>query len=189
MTPALLLPVGIFGFLGGAVLGVSRKNLSMRPDPKVNKFGIPIITWERFVTIMAIAPRQNVTPRRRFGMFGLDARRLSDVGFMTRPRKVSIGSEGGVWSGEWVPPLSESKFLASTPVQYAAFARSMKKLVPRALPHVGKVIDGKKASLSGLLAVGHLAGEAGLESWVKDSAVRQKFGATTKNFERANGVF
>jgi hypothetical protein len=190
MLPALLLPVGIFGFLSGAALSTSRKNLSMLPPQKTNPFvGVPTAAWSRFVTIMAVSPRGNVTPRRRLGMFGLDARRLSDVGFMASPRKVSIGAEGGVWSGEWVAPLTEKKFLDSTPAQYEAFGRSMRLLVPRAAPHVGKMIDGKKATLSGLLAAGHLAGTAGLESWAKDVAVRQKFGATTKNFERANGIF
>jgi hypothetical protein len=190
MIPALLLPVGIFGFLSGAALSTSRKNLSMLPPPKTNPFvGVPTASWERFVTIMAVSPRTHVTPRRRLGMFGLDARRLSDVGFMTTPRKVSIGSECGVWSGEWMPPLTEPKFLASTPAQYEAFGRSMRLLVPRATPHVGKVVNGKKATLSGLLAVGHLAGREGLESWAKDPVVRQKFGDTTKNFEKANGIF
>jgi hypothetical protein len=190
MMPALLLPVGIFGFLSGAALSTSRKNLSMLPPPRTNPFvGVPTSAWTRFVTIMAVAPRSNVTPRRRLGTFGLDARRLADVGFMGSPRKISVGAEGGVWSGEWVPPLTEEKFLASTPAQYEAFGRSMRLLVPRAAPHVGKLIDGKKATLSGLLAAGHLAGMAGLEGWAKDPATRLKFGATTKNFERANGIF
>lgn len=190
MIPAILLPFGVFSFLTGAVLGTSRKNLSMLPPPKTNPFvGVPTASWSRFVTIMAIAPKAQVTPRRRFGMFGLDARRLADVGFMASPKKVSIGSEGGVWSGDWVTPLTEKKFLESTPAQYEAFGRSMRLLVPRAAPHVGKVIDGKKATLSGLLAAGHLAGTAGLEGWASDPAVRQKFGATTKNFEKANGIF
>ncbi len=162
----------------------------MLPPAKTRPFPtIPTVAWERFVTIMAVAPRSQVTPRRRLGMFQLDARRLSDVGFMQAPKKVTIGSEMGVWAGEWMPPLTEEKFLASTPAQYTAFSRSMKLLAPKAAPHVGKIIDGKTATLSGLLAAGHLAGDAGLESWVRDPAVRQKFSATTKNFERANGIF
>lgn len=183
MPLPLLLPVGIFGFLGGAALGTSRKNLSMLPPRK------PSIRWERFVAVMTVAPREHVSPRRRFGMFGIDSRRLSDVGFMTSPRKMTIGSETGVWSGEWVAPLTESKFLASTPAQYEAFTRSMRKLAPAVSGHVGKTIDGKKATLSGLLAAGHLAGEAGIESWVSDPAVRAKFKATTAKFDKANGIF
>jgi hypothetical protein len=185
----LLLPVGIFGFLGGAALGASRKNLSMLPPRRRALGGVPTVAWERFVTIMAIAPREHVSPRRRFGMFGMDARRLADVGFMTTPHKSTIGGESGVWSGEWVAPLTEQKFLASTPAQYEALTRSMRRLVPAAQPHVGKSIDGKRATLSGLLAAGHLAGEAGLGSWVADPAVRKKFGATTAKFDKANGIF
>lgn len=190
MIPAILLPFGVFSFLTGAAIGTSRKNLSMLPPPRTNPFvGVPTASWGRFVTIMAVAPRGHVTPRRRLGMFGLDARRLADVGFMTSPRKVSVGSEIGVWSGEWVAPLTEAKFLSSTPAQYEAFGRSMRLLVPRAAPHVGEVVDGRRATLSGLLAAGHLAGTAGLDGWATDPAVRQRFGATTKNFDRANGIF
>ena len=179
----LLLPVGIFGFLGGAALGTSRKNLSMLP-PRKNS-----LRWEKFVAIMTVSPREHVSPRQRFGMFGLDARRLADVGFMTAPRKTTIGAESGVWSGEWVAPLTAEKFLASTPAQYEAFARSMRRLAPKVAPHVGVDIDGKKATLSGLLAAGHLAGETGIESWIADPAVRIKFRATTSNFDKANGIF
>jgi len=39
------------------------------------------------------------------------------------------------------------------------------------------------------LAAGHLAGEAGIESWVSDPAVRAKFKATTAKFDKANGIF
>ncbi len=122
-------------------------------------------------------------------MFGMDSRRLADVGFMRSPRKTTVGAETGVWTGEWVAPLTQEKFLASTGAQYEALSRSMRKMAPKMAAHVGRTVDGKKISLSGLLAVGHLAGEDGVASWVADPAVRQKFGQTTRNFERANGLF
>ena len=123
------------------------------------------------------------------GLFGLDARRLSDVGFMDKPRKTVIGSETGVWTGEWKAPLTSEKFLSSVPAQYEAFTRSMRTMAPKVAPLVGADVDGTAATLSGLLGVGHVAGEAGVEGWVKDPSTREKFKATTASFKRTNGIF
>jgi len=191
MSPLLFFPVAIFSFLGGALLGRgSRKNLSMLPPGKEGALrGVPLLSWERFITIVAVAPKKAVTPRGRMGYFGLDARRLADVGFMTRPRKTTVGGETGVWTGEWKKPLTAKKFLESAPAQYEAFRRSMRTMAPKVGAFVGTSIDGSRATLSGLLGVGHLAGEAGVESWVRDPDVRRRFKATTASFARTNGVF
>jgi hypothetical protein len=189
MTPILLVPVGIFAFLGGAAFGRSRRGLSMTPRTTSPLPGVPLLSWERFVTVMAVSPPRNVTPRRRMGMFGMDARRLADVGFMQEARKASVGGEQGVWVGKWHPPLTSEKFLASTPAQYEAFTRSSRLLAPRVQGLVGRVVDGQPCSLSGLLGVGHLAGEAGVAGWVADPGVRKRFRATTQAFHRTNGIF
>jgi hypothetical protein len=190
MHPIFLFPAAIFSFLGGAVLGRSRKGLSMLPPERPSPLrGVPALSWERFVSVMVVAPRQHVTTRGRMGMFGLDARRLGDVGFMQNPRKVTVGAETGVWTGEWRKPLDAAKFLSSAGAQYEAFSRSMRRLTPRVAPSVGAVIGGRPATLSGLLAAGHLAGEEGILGWVADPAVREKFKATTANYERANNIF
>jgi hypothetical protein len=191
MNSAFVIPVSIFSFLGGALLGrSSRKGLSMLPPAKEGPLpGIPLIRWERFITIMAVAPKRQITPRGRMGMFGMDARRLADVNFMDKPRKVTMGSETGVWTGEWKSPLSQETFLASTPAQYEAFKRSMKQMAPKISGFVGRNIDGRPATLSGLLGVGHLAGESGVEGWVKDPTTRKRFKSTTENFLRTNGIF
>lgn len=190
INPIALIPVSIFSFLGGAVLLRSRKNLSMLPPEKQGPLpGVPIAAWTRFISIMAIVPKKTVTPRGRMGAFGLDARRLADVGFMEKPRKATVGGETGVWVGEWKAPLSTEKFLNSTPAQYEAFKRSMKIMAPKVGSFVGADIGGVKATLSGLLGVGHLAGEAGVESWVKNEDVRRKFKATTANFIKTNNIF
>lgn len=188
LSPIILLPVGVFSFLAGAAFGRSRKELSML-KPSSPLPGVPLIHWERFVTIMAVAPKRHVTPRHRFGAFGLDARRLSDVGFMEKPRKTTIGGEAGVWTGEWKKPLTTKKFLDSMPVQYLAFKRSVTKMIPKVTGLVGAKIDGKECTLSGLLGVGHLAGEAGVESWVKNPEMRNRFTATTQKFNQTNGIF
>jgi hypothetical protein len=190
MVPALIIPVAVFSFLGGAVLGRSRRGLSMLPPERQGPLpGVPIAAWRRFVTVMVVRPRSDVGPRGRLGYFGLDARRLADVGFMRGAHKERVGDEVGTWVGEWVPPLSRESFLASAGAQHEALARSTRRMLPKVLPHVGREIDGRRATLSGLLAAGHLAGEEGLGSWAADATVRRKFRATTANFERANGIF
>lgn len=190
MSPIVLLPVSIFSFLGGAILGRSRKNLSMLPPTKEGPLrGVPMLSWEKFITIMAISPKRTITPRGRMGAFGLDARRLADVGFMTRPRKTTVGGETGVWTGEWNSPLTTEKFLESTPAQYEAFRRSMRAMAPKVGRFIGYSVDGARATLSGLLGVGHLAGEAGVESWVRDPETRRRFKATTARFAQANNIF
>ena len=99
--------------------------------------GVPLHAWERFVLVMATAPRRHVTPRYRLGTFGMDARRLCDVGFMTAPRKVEVGgTAGGAWVGQWREPLTTEKFLQSTPAQYVAFRRSVERMAPK----VGEVL-------------------------------------------------
>jgi hypothetical protein len=190
MTPLALVPAAVFSFLGGISLGKSRKGLSMLPPDRGSPLpGVSRGGWVRFVRVMVVSPKQAMTSRGRMGYFGLDARRLADVGFMRGARKATVGAETGVWTGEWVSPLTLEGFLGSAPAQHEALARSCRRLAPRVARHVGEVIDGRRASLSGLLAAGHLAGEAGIESWVSDPAVRKKFRATTANFHRANEIF
>lgn len=188
--PATLIPVGIFAFLGGAFLGRTRKGLSMRPSSKDGPLqAIPLANWGRFVSVMVVAPRDKVTPRYRLGTFGMDTRRLADVGFMVEPRKATVGNEAGVWVGKWKAPLTTDKFLGSMPAQYEAFKRSMSKMIPAVSGLVGHEVDGVRCTLSGLLAVGHLAGEGGVKGWTEDPTVRARFKATTANFTKANGIF
>lgn len=184
-----LVPVAVFSFLGGLCLGKSRRGLSMLPRESSPLPGVPRASWERFLAVMVVAPKTSKTSRGRLGYFGTDARRLADVSFITNPRKCRVGGEDGVWTGEWVAPLTEQKFLDSAEAQLEAFARSNRRMASKAAPHVGRVVDGRRASLSGLLAVGHLAGEEGIAGWVNDPAVRRRFAATTGNFEKANGIF
>ena len=180
-----------FGFLAGAaVCGPGRKGLTMlRKEPESPIRGIVLVRWTRFVTTMARNPASYASPRGRYGMFGMDMRRLSDVGFAKKPRKASLNGEVGVWVGDWTAPLTEKIYTSSKPVQYASFKRSMIRLAPKARQHVGTIVDGKVCSLSGLLGVGHHAGESGIESWVKNPDVRKKFSSTTEAFHRTNGIF
>lgn len=181
----LVVPAAIGGFLTGAsLLAPSRAGLSMLPKSPIK--GVILISWSRFVTRMARQPRGYVSPRGRYGMFGMDMRRLSDVGFATNPRKAG---DQGIWVGDWKEPLSETVYLSKSPTQYESFKRSMVALVPKAEQFVGVMVDGAQCSLSGLLGVGHHAGENGIASWVKDPSVRERFKATTQTFNHVNGLF
>jgi hypothetical protein len=187
LHPLLLVPLGLIGFLTGFSLGKGRKGLNMLPQSPLQ--GVSRHCWLRYTIIMARRPKNWQSPRGRLGMFDMDARRLADVKLMEAPHKTTIGRETGVWTGEWKRPLTQDAYLKSLPLQYASFKRSMVALTPKVSGFVGAVVDGKKCSLSGLLGVGHLAGDAGVESWVKDKAIREKFKKTTDAFNLVNGVF
>ena len=159
----------------------------LRPESPIQ--GILIMHWTRFTRTMARHPRSYDGPRGRMGAFGMDARRLADVGFCTSPKKVVVGHETGVWTAVWKKPLSKERYLKSLPAQYFGFRRSMQLMVPKVAGFVGADVDGKRCTLSGLLGVGHQAGQAGVASWVKDAGVRKKFAKTTETFNLTNGIF
>jgi hypothetical protein len=185
--PLFLIPAAIVGFLFGTK--ATKKLSDSEKKGPIPGFVIPIVAWERFIAIMAIAPKGNVSKRYKLGTFGMDARKLKDVGVMKTAVKGVYGDEDGVWLGAWTSPLTEEGFLGSMPLQYAAFVRSMRAAAPKVSGLVGKKVDGSVASLSGLLGVAHAAGEAGVESWVVDPEIRRRFGRTTEMFTRTNQVF
>ena len=181
-----LIPVGLIALLVGAALGTGRRGLTMLPESPVR--GIVIIRWRRFHRLMARHPR-GYDLSGHLGAWGMNARSLHDAGLVDAPKKVTVGRDVGVWSGEWRAPLTKGKFLASLPLQSRAFELATQKLVPTATPLVGTLVDGKPASLSGLLGVGHMAGAAGVVDWVKNPASRKKFAKTTETFNLTNGIF
>jgi hypothetical protein len=188
MHPLYTIPVGIGSFLLGIMVAApSRKGLTMQPRSPLK--GVRFVLWSRYVGRMARHPKQYDSPRGRMGMFGMDARRLCDIGFAVAPRKVTIGRETGVWTADFRAPVTKNLYLARLPLQYASFKRSMHRMQPVASEFVGAEVDGEKCTLSGLLGVGHMAGEAGIKSWVKDPKVRQRFKATTDTFKLTNGIF
>jgi hypothetical protein len=186
MHPLLLLPAALVGFLTGSLVTKKRKG---DDGPRSPLPGVPLPAWEAFVATMAVYPKGHVDKRYRLGTFGMDARKLKDVGVMETASKGVYGDEAGVWMGRWAPGLTEKAFLGSMPLQYAAFIRSMRAAAPKVSRHVGVGVDGTKCSLSGLLGVAHAAGEAGVPSWVADAQVRRRFGKTTEVFKRTNQIF
>ncbi len=179
MHPFLLIPTVAFGFLAGRA----------STPKKLGPLGHPLIAWQRFVTIMAVAPKSTISDKGKLGAFQMDARRLRDVGAMKSAVKGHRDGKTGIWVGEWEAPLTEKEFLGNLPLQYATFCRSMRDAAPKVSGYVGCEIDGKKATLSGLLGVSHAAGTGGVESWVKDKNIRQRFKGTTKTFHDVNGIF
>jgi hypothetical protein len=184
LHPLLLLPATIVGFFIGRVASGSGKSAVSAALQ-----GAPAAAWARFVAVMAVHPKEHIDKRYKLGAFGMDVRRLRDVGLLETASKGVYGDEVGVWMGKWKAPLTEAGFLGSMPLQYAAFVRSMRAAAPKVSRYVGIWVDGQRCSLSGLLGVVHAAGEAGVESWVKDANVRRRFSKTTDTWKRTNNLF
>lgn len=186
MHPLFLLPAILAGFFAGTFT-------KKKPTVTIAPLGLPVEAWESFVSVMAVYPKGHIDPRYKLGAFGMDARKLKDVGAMTTAVKGVYGTEDGVWMGSWAPGLTEAAFLGSMPVQYAVFVRSMKAAAPKVSKFVGVPVEGvgagERCTLSGLLGVAHAAGEAGVESWVSEPAIRRRFKRTTDTFVRTNGIF
>ena len=186
MLPVAI-PVGIIAFLTGIGVAARGGSRSAPQDSPVK--GVVYVRWLRFTRAMARHPLSYDSPGGRVGAFGLHARRLADVGLANSPRKTTVGEEVGVWTADWRKPLSKAGFLKSPPLQYEAFRRSVVDMVPRVSGLVGSDVGSSKCTLSGLLGVGHMAGVSGVEGWVKDARVREKFQKTTDVFNLTNGIF
>ena len=146
--------------------------------------GVPQDAWEKYVAASRVQGTGDTSPKGRLGAFAMDPRRLEDMGLVVSARKTKDGS--GAWECEWADGLTGDDFLGNLPLQYATFVRSTKAMAPKVSRHVGTVVDGQKCSLSGLLGVGHVAGEGAVDGWV-DGAKR--FPATTLKFKATNGIF
>jgi len=99
-----------------------------------------------------------------------------------------------VWTADLAPPPTLEAFLASSKLQYEAFVKSVLDYLPvltspRFAVFVGRVIDGKRITLSGLIAVAHAAGIDGLKSWLANPADREKYPNTTAAFIKSTEIF
>lgn len=144
--------------------------------------------WTRFARVIAGRNRLGtVNPKGFYGLFQLGVRRLTDLDIMSDPKKQSDGS----WTGTWVVPME--KFLSDPKLQYRAFAKSMELyrivISEKFKKIIGAQIEGKSVTLSGLLAVAHMAGSQGLEKWLTSENVRKRFSHVTEMYLKANGVF
>lgn len=154
--------------------------------------GVTDAAWTVYVRRSRSARPSAVTADGRHGCYGLTARELADVGQMTEARKAMDGGRAR-WAGVWAPGRSEAAFLADPDAQYDALA-ALTRLHTRAIGqrHVdllGQVIEGRAATLSGLLGVARRAGLGGLRGWACDAAQRARFAETTAAYARLNGLF
>ena len=155
--------------------------------------------WTHFSRVMATgASPAAVSPKGFFGLFQIGVRRLVDLGIMANPKSCQVpvarnGRTGVVrcWTGDWIIP--KAQFLSDPAMQYDLFARSLdlyRNIIAEKYKQVlGLNIENKKATLSGLLAVAHMAGSEGMYKWLTEGASRKKFSWVTESFNKANGIF
>ena len=147
--------------------------------------------WARFVRLMQAGDASAVTPSGQVGIFQTRLKRLQDLGLARDVRRVT-GPNGAHWTATFRPPLTLARLLADPLLQYRIFVASMRRYRGEILgEHRGAIetqIEGKPATLSGLLAVAHHAGPA-LASWLASAGDRKRFSKTTTAYVRTTGVF
>ena len=134
--------------------------------------------WARFVRLMQTGDVAAVTPTGQVGIFQTRLKRLRGPG--PRARRPARSDEDGApsWTATFRPPLTLARLLADPLLQYRIFVASMKRyrdeVLARHRDAIGKEIEGKPATLSGLMAVSQHAGPA-LASWLANEADRRRF--------------
>lgn len=148
--------------------------------------GVRDDAWTGFVRKMRTGGVDEIDSKGNVGMFSMTVKRLTDLGVFKDPKKV-----GGVWNANWMIP--KQTLLSNPKLQYKLFEKSMVGHVGfiknKLDKGVGLEIEGKKATLSGLLAVAHRAGAEGMNNWVNDPSQRAKFPGTTAVYLAMNGIF
>jgi hypothetical protein len=159
------------------------------PLPNVND-----ATWGKFAGKMKQGELGTVTAAAHLGLFLISFRRLKDLGLVENVRKVKFvtptsGKDNMAYVGDFIAPLTREKFLSDAAIQYATFVKNIKnyyaKILTSHAKEIGKEHDGKKATLSGLLAVAVAAGSSGMADWLKGN----KMPYTSKFYQRVNGIF
>lgn len=147
--------------------------------------------WARFVRLMQTGDVAAVTPTGQVGLFQTRLKRLEDLGLAREVRRVAIDG-GARWTATFRAPLSLQRLLGDPLLQYRVFAASMRRYRGDILGHhrevLGRELEGKRATLSGLLAVAHHAGPA-LVSWLANEADRKRFARTTSAYHVTTEVF
>lgn len=138
---------------------------------------------------MTTQEADTVSEQGRIGLFGVGARRLAELGYMSKVQKIPWGESKEIFMGEFFPPLTLEKFLCAPLVQVQVFEQDMKERCDAI--HRGELSSfiSSEVTLSGILALTHSAGIKGALSWLLNGEDAEKFPNTTQNFARANGVF
>jgi len=176
-----------------AILRASRP----RPQRRKMVFRSPLAEasdeqWARFVRLMQTGDVAAVTPTGQIGIFQTRLKRLEDLGLASGVRRVHRPGSAPSWTATFRPPLTLARILSDPLLQYRIFVVSMKRYRDEVLRQhrdaIGKVIEGKPATLSGLIAVSQHAGPA-LGSWLTNEADRRRFKQTTAAYGLTTGVF
>jgi hypothetical protein len=172
-----------------------RSGKPRRPAPLKFRSPIPEASdeqWARFVRLMQVGDVAAVTPTGQVGIFQTRLKRLEDLGLVRGVRRVQHAGAAPSWSATFRPPLTLARLLSDPLLQYRIFVVSMKRyrdeVLARHRDAIGKEIEGKPATLSGLMAVSQHAGPA-LGSWLASEADRKRFKQTTAAYGRTTGVF
>lgn len=103
-------------------------------------------------------------PAGLIGAFRFKLRALEDVGIVE-----NVSKNNGKWTATW-KACTKEQFLLSSALQYAAFKKQSvmhhEWLRTRYYPSIGSIIEGQKATASGLLAVMRLLGIGCFEKWL-----------------------
>jgi hypothetical protein len=148
--------------------------------------------WTAYVKRSRTARPSAVSGDNRMGCYAMTARELADAGWMLDAHK---GEYNGrlCWLGTWAPERNEMAFLRSPSEQYdalAALSRIHAQVIERKHDDlIGREIEGKPASLSGLMGVCRRSGLGGLPGWAASAEQRKKFPETTAQYARLNGIF
>jgi hypothetical protein len=145
--------------------------------------------WTKFVFALRTSKLDSISSSNEKGMFSLKPKRLEDLSIMKNLKSERSPSGRMVWTGEFVSPMTEERFLKDASAQYAAFCMSLKKYVAGLSDGTIPKPDGgwpKGMSLSGALAILHRAGPMALKSWNNET---KRFKDTIALYNQANGIF
>ncbi len=139
--------------------------------------------WTQFVRGMATEPLASVSPYNALGMFALTPRRLTDLGLLTKLKRVRTPAGKMVWAAMFTPPMSADTFLRDPEAQYVASAGSCQEY-DAGMRH-GTLEREPSMSRSGALAILHRAGPAGLKTWAEG----KRFPSTEAAYDSVAGIF
>lgn len=151
--------------------------------------GVDDEAWTDFVLAMKTALPSAVSASNGLGLFEMKIRRLADLGLVKNLKNKRSSGGRMIWTGDWVSPMTEKKFLASAQKQYEAFVASVKAYVAGLADGTIANPDGGRPegmSLSGILAVLHKCGPSGLKTWNDEE---NRFSDTIALFDATNGIF
>jgi len=151
--------------------------------------GVSDAAWGTFVAWGRQAKPSTITANYNLGAYLTNMRTLVDQGLAKNERQVDYNGRK-VWQADWVPPHTLERFLADAELQYQVFRRQMvahaKHILKTHRDQLGKTIEGKTATLSGLLGASKQAGLGGLAKWLAND---NRKSATTEAYLATTGLF